>query len=178
MSRLTNDNRETIRKLAIKATFKDRREALARAEHALGMEAYEAVFTDTERQQAAAMPDRWLKRDDCLRFNANGWQANLTVSPALPVPHAQYCAPLGSLTGDLADRVQAHLQAGKGLREEEWKAVSELDGFLAQFKTFKQLRDAWPEGEPFYASLDVDRPASGVPAVRVQAINELLNLAA
>jgi hypothetical protein len=70
------------------------------------------------------------------------------------------------------------MTAAKELREERWRAVSEMGGFLAQFKSIKQMREAWPEGEPFYAEYDVERKEGGMPAVRVAEINKLLNLKA
>ena len=177
MSRLTNTIRERIRSNAVVSAFKDREAALVAAEHALGMEAYEAVIPAVEREAAANMPAGWVGKDSCLRFNANGWDARLKVNEAVPVPNNKgYCCSLGTLTGDLADRVQAHMQEGKRLKEEYWKAEAELDGFLAQFKTIKQMREAWPEGEAYYAAFDVERSVSGVPAVRVAEINKLLNL--
>lgn len=178
MSRLTQNIRERICKRAIAAAFKEREESHEAAEHALGMEAYAAVLPEAERLAAAALPERWLKTDRCLRFNANGWTATLTVSEKVPVPFDDraYCTPLGTLTGDLGERVQAHVQGEEKLRDEKRKAVRELSGFLDQFKTIKQMREAWPEGEPFYAEFDVERKAAGVPAVRVAEINALLGI--
>ena len=178
MSRLTNVIREKICERAIKAAFKEREETQKSREHALGMEAYEAVIPEAERKAAAKMPAHWLQTDACLRFNAGGWDARLTVSPAVPVPFNRgYCHTLGTISGDLADRVQVFLQDEKGVRDEKSKATTELFGFLDQFKTVKQMREAWPEGEPFYAEFDVERKSGGVPAVRVAEINKLLNLA-
>lgn len=177
MTRLTQNIRERICRRAITAAFKDREAALKEQEHTLGMECYQAVIPESERKAAAAMPEGWLQMDACLRFNANGWDARLCVTSPVPVPNNKgYCRSLGSLTGDLAERVQAHLQEEKGLKEARIKAEMELSGFLEQFKTYKQLREAWPEGEPFYAEFDVEPKAGGVPAVRVAEINKLLNL--
>ena len=178
MTRLTNTIRETIRNKAVTAAMKERKEALAKAEHALGMEAYETVLPEKERKLAAQLSDRWFRLDSCLKFNAGGWAIYLTVTPGVPVPQSSGCGYLGALTGELAERVQAHSTAKKNLDNDFHKARSELDGFLAQFKSIKQMREAWPEGEPFYAEFDVERKAGGVPAVRVAEINKLLNLKA
>lgn len=177
MSRLTQNIRERICNRAITAAFKEREESRAAAEIALGMEAYQAAFPEKERVAAAAMPEGWLRLDRCLRFNANGWNVTLRVNPGVPVPSAEYgCRNLASLTGELADRVQRHAQDEENLRDERRKAERELSGFLDQFKTIKQMREAWPEGEPFYAEFDVDRKPTGVPAVRVAEINALLGI--
>ena len=178
MSRLTQSIRETIKNRAIKAAFAEREQAMKDAESLLGIEAYESVFPQVIRDQAAAMPDGWLRQDSCLRFNASGWNVTLTLKEGVPVPSARYgCEVLASLTGDLAERVQARKTASEKLREQRYSAERELAGFLEQFKSFKSMREAWPEGKPFYESFDVEAPKGGVPAVRVAEINKLLNIA-
>jgi hypothetical protein len=176
MSRLTQSIREKIIRNAIVAAFKEREAAQAEQEHALGMEAYEAVIPAAERKAAAKLPATWLRHDSCLRFNANGWNARLSVKEAVPVPHSADCRMLGSLPQELAQRVQAYSTAGESLRQERYKAERELAGFLEQFRSVKQMREAWPEGEAFYGEFDVERTAAGVPAVRVAEINKMLGI--
>jgi hypothetical protein len=176
MSRITNSIRESICRKAINAAFKEREEAHAAQEHALGMEAYEAVIPAAERKAAAKMPENWLRMDGCLKFNANGWSVTLCVKPSVPVPQSPYCQPLGSVTGDLAERIQAHCTAIKERKEAKHRAEREMTGFLEQFRSIKQMREAWPEGEPFYAEFDVERKSAGVPAVRVAEINKMLGI--
>lgn len=177
MSRLTNAIRDTIRSRAIAAGFKARREAHAVAENSLGVEAYESIFSVAERTAALAMPKGWLRYDSCLRFNAGGWSVTLIVKQGVPVPSERFnCNQLGALIGDLAERVQAHAQEDRKLNEDGHRAEREMDGFLAQFNSIKQLREAWPEGAEFYADFETERKASGVPAVRVAEINKLLGI--
>ena len=46
----------------------------------------------------------------------------------------------------------------------------------ADMEHFKQLREAWPEGEKFYQDYDSSRTASNVPAVITKEINAMLGL--
>lgn len=176
MTRLTNTLRDTIRHRAIGAAFSEREAELKANEHRLGMEAYDAVIPEAERIAAAGLPERWCRYDRCLRFNAGGWDVRLDVEKSVPVFSGYGCHRLGDITGDLAERIQAHVQAKEALRKDKARAEHELDGFLAQFKSLKQMAESWPEGNPFYADLDIDRKPGGVPAVRVMEINKLLNL--
>lgn len=176
MSKLTQASRERINKRAVLAAFSERRDEFRAQEHSLGMDAYRACFPAEQLSLAASLPDGWVRRDACLRFNAEGWSAELCVDPPVPVPHSPYCRPLGSLTGELAERVKAHMQAKEQVREAARKTEAEMTGFLSQFRSFKEMREAWPEGAALYDDLDVERTATGVPAVRVAEINKLLNL--
>ena len=177
MSRITQTTREKICRNAIKAGFAAREEALVGRSHALAIEAYESVFDEAVRRQALAMPKDWLRYDSCLRFNANGWDVTLNAREAVPVPHSYYCTRIGTLDGEMAERVQAFSTEKEQLRNDIHRAERETSGFLEQFKSFKQMRETWPEGEPFYGSFDVEKLAGGVPAVRVAEINKLLNIA-
>ena len=177
MTRITQHIREKINYQAVNTAFAEREAAMGEASHALGMEAYEASFPKAVRQQAEAMPDGWLRLDKCLRFNANGWNVTLSVKVGVPVPSAMHnCQTIAALTGDLGERVQAHKTAGEKLRSEKRAAEQEMSGFLEQFRSIKQMREAWPEGAPFYAAFETERKAANLPAIRVQKINELLNL--
>ena len=177
MTRITNDIREKINRKAVTAAFAERETELAEVAHALGMEAYEASFPKAVRQQVESLPDGWLRKDKCLRFKANGEQVTLRVEDEVPVPSSRFnCQTIAELTGDLGTRVMAYGRASDGLRDAKWQAEREMNCFLERFRTFKQMREAWPEGEPFYGAFDVDKPAGGVPAVRVAEINKLLNI--
>lgn len=176
MSRLTNSIREKICKTAIQTAFAERVAKTAQEEHELGIACYEAVLPEAERVAASALPKSWVRQDNCLRFNANGWNVNLLINDIVPVPYSADCRNLGSLPPDLAERAQAHSQAKDALRSERWKAEAEMGGFLKQFGSIKKLREAWPEGEAFYAAYETEREGRNVPAVRVAEINKLLNL--
>ncbi len=176
MTRITNTIREKICRRAVAAAFSSRENALAEQSNALALEAYASVFAEAVRQQASAMPRDWMNYDSCLRFNADGWNVKLQLAEAAPVPHSSMCRTLGSLTGDLAVRVQSQATSEETLRKEKWRTEHETTGFLEQFKSFKQMRESWPEGEPFYKEFDIERPQGGVPAVRVAEINRLLNI--
>lgn len=176
MTRLTEDTKKRIARNAITHKYQPLAEAMKGEEAALALRCYQAVYPASQLAIVATLPPEWFTRCKCLKFNANGWSVTLCAAEDMPTHSANHCRPLGTVTGELAEQVQDYSQRKKKIQEEERSATYEMEGFLNSFKTIKQLRDAWPEGEAFYAQYDVSRPAGGVPAVRVAAINELLGI--
>lgn len=178
MSRLTQHIREQIVYKATKATFDQKVEALQKREAKLGIECYNAVFPKKVRDIISQVPEEWLRTCKCLRFNANGWNVSLCVGKEMPTPASNGCGMLGNIEGELAEKVQAYSQEKRKLEEERQSAKTKLQGFLGGFNTFKQLREAWPEGEKFFKEYDAERIAPNVPAVVTKEINALLGLKA
>lgn len=176
MSRLTKEIREKICKEAIVTTFDARFNELAKQENALAEECYNYVFPESLRNIAASMPEDWLRSCDCLRFNANGWNVTLKANKKLPTPYSSGCHVLGNIDGELAEKVQAHVQNETALKEERSRAFSKMRAFLEGFITFKQLEGAWSEGSKFYKKYDAERPSVNVPAVITQEINDMLGI--
>lgn len=176
MSRITEDTRKRIAVAAINHKYAPINEAVKAEEAALALECHRAVYPAAELAIIATLPKDWIRSCKCLRFNAGGWTVELCASEEQPTHASSYCTTLGTITGELADRVQAFAQRKKTMKQEHDEALRQMLGFLESFKSFKQLRDAWPEGVEFYKQYDVTRPAAGVPAVRVAAINEMLGI--
>lgn len=176
--RLTNWDREQICNAAISAAFTPRFAAQKEAESALATEAYETVFPADVRKQAARMPKGWLHLDNCLRFNVNGMDLHLDViGDGLPVPYDRvYCSRLGTITGDLADRIIAHFGAKDELKAERDRAKRSLMALLQTCSTLKKLQQEWPEGEPFWSALAAKEREPGLPAPLVNDINKMLGL--
>jgi hypothetical protein len=178
MTRLTQTTREQIVNKATKAAFDPRVEALQKREAKLGIECYNAVFPKKVRDILSQVPEGWLRTCDCLRFNAGGWNVNLCVGKQMPTPATSHCSMLGNIDGELGEKVQAHSQEKRKLDEERYAAKTKLQGFLEGFNTFKQLREAWPEGEKFFKEFDAERISPNVPAVVTKEINDMLGLKA
>lgn len=176
MSRLTQHIREQIVNTATSAAFDSKLEAMKKREAKLGIECYNTIFPKKVRDVISQVPEGWLRSCDCLRFNAGGWQVQLCVGKQMPTPAYNGCGMLGSIDGELAEKVQAYSQDEKQLKEERRSAQIKLLGFLEGFNTFKQLRDAWPEGEKFFKQFDAERVAPNVPAVVTKEINAMLGL--
>jgi hypothetical protein len=184
--RLTKWDRESIQKRAIEAAFKERTEALAKDEDRLGRRAYEHLFTTAERKAAKALPDNWLRRDACLRFNVDGLSVLLTLSDGgVPVPYrgkgsqsgGYSCSPLGAIqNGPLADEIKAHLKALEDLKQDRDRAKHALWAVLQSVSTLKGLQTAWPEGEPFWSALASRANEPNVPAPRIEELNAMLGL--
>lgn len=153
MTRLTKDLRESIARKAVETQFKARHEAHKAEENKLRM-------------------------DSCLRFNCGGYDLRFTVTPAVAVPYSTHCARLGTLTGDLAERGQAHANAGQTFRTEYETAYCALLRMLEGVGSVKALHKAWPEGIEFYKTYLTAAPGANVPALRVEEVNKMLGLAA
>jgi di/tripeptidase len=176
MGKLSQKIREMIRDKAVTESFQPRADALKKREAKLAVECYNAVFPKKVRDAVSQVPEAWFLSCACLRFNAAGWNVTLTAEKKMPTPFSHGCANLGSLTGDLADKAQAIAQEKTTLEEEFRSAKAKMLAFLEGFASFKQLREAWPEGKKFYADFDVEHVAPGVPAVITTEINNMLGL--
>lgn len=177
MTRLTKTIREHICEHAVKAAFEHKLEDLKNREAELAEACYNAVFSEDIRNALSQVPDGWLRTCTCLRFNAGGWNVMLCSEKEMPTPDSRFCEPLGAVTGELADKVQAFSQEKTQLTDDQHDARAKMLGFLEGFSTFKQLREAWPEGEQFYQDYDSRRIAPNVPAVITKEINTMLGLA-
>jgi hypothetical protein len=142
----------------------------------LAIECYNFLFPKKIRDLVAAVPAEWFRTCSCLRFNANGWSVSLNAGKEMPTPASNGCGNLGSLTGELAERVQAHVTEKRTMDSEYASARAKMLGFLEQFTTFKKLEEAWPEGKKFYQDFNADRPSANVPAVITKEINAMLGL--
>lgn len=176
MSKITKDLRERISMKAVKSTFEPQAAELKKRENKLAIEAYNHIFPKKVRDLIAQVPKDWLRHCDCLRFNAGGWNVTLCAGKEMPTPANNGCGMLGSLTGEIAEKVQAYSQEKKKL-DEDWRSANhKMYGFLEQFTTFKKLEEAWPEGKKFYAEYNADRPSANVPAVITKEINAMLGI--
>lgn len=177
MANLTQANRKTIVNRAIIAAYTPKKVAQDKAEAAQAMQCYNAVFPKKIREQASLMPAGWLRDDNCLRFNAMGYEAKLCMEEKVRVPSSNYgCQRLGNLEPELGQKVQEFLRDKEKMREEVTRSEHKLTGFLEQFKTFKQMQQAWPEGEQFYKDLNAERTPQQLPAVITSEINAMLGL--
>lgn len=176
MSRLTKDLRSSIASNAVNATFKPRQEELKKEEIALAIECYNSLFPEKVRRAVARVPKEWIRTCSCLQFNANGWRISLNAGKEMPTPAMSGCGNLGSITGELGEKVQTFSQKGKTLNEEWRTALRKMEGFLEQFGSFKKLEEAWPEGKKFYEKYNAERPSTNVPAVITKEINDMLGI--
>lgn len=176
MTKLTNFMREQIKNAAVESIFEPKRKVIKKWEHKLAQKCYNSIYPLSLRKQADAMPKEWIRRDQCLRFNANGWTVELYAEEVLPVPHSAQCRILGAVTGELGEEVQKYSQDWESHKRERTAAGNKLRGFLTNFNTFKQLREGWPEGKKFYQAHDAETAKVPLPAIITQEINNLLGL--
>lgn len=175
MSKITKTIREKISLDAITESYKAKSDDIKKREQKLAIECYNSVFPKKIRDIVNSLPEGWTRKCTCLKFNAGGWQVTLCAEKELSTP-TTHCSVLGSLTGDLATKVQNFSQEKKSLDENYRADIRKIYGFLEGFSTFKQLKKAWPEGEKFYKKYNADRISPSVPAVVTEEINKILGL--
>jgi hypothetical protein len=176
--RLTNFDRDEIRNRALKASFDPRKAILDEAEDRLAREAYAVVFPAQLRKQVAALPEKWVQRDRCLRFNVGGMDARLEVLEpnGLPVPFCNYCSPLGSIADEiLIAAIRSHMDTKETFKKDRVRASSSLHAMLSAITTLRSLADAWPDGYPFFSYLNKPSPTR-LPALCVSELNAMLGL--
>lgn len=177
--RLTNMDRSDIVERAMAFTFSKMEQDLKSLEGTLARAAYESVFPATIRKQAYVMPDGWLRRDGCLRFNVVGMdiRLNLEEGKEVPVPYnRQGCGRIGTIeAGELADKIQDFLARNEKLKKERHQLRHSLSAMLGQVNTLRALAAAWPQGQSFYECLNKE-PAIRLPALQVSEINKMIGL--
>lgn len=175
MTRLTKDLVEQIARKAVDSSLKEEFLALKEKEHTLAEECYNSVFDKELLDKINTMPKNWLRHCDCLRFNANGWQVNLKTRFEVPTPHKEYCTILGTLSGELAEKVQAFATERDTFHANKRESYLKLKSFLYSFTTIKKLRAVWPEGAEYYNEFDL-QPVGGLPAPITAEINQILKI--
>lgn len=186
MAKLTRYFREAIARRAVSHAFDPRQADLAVAEDMLAREAYNLIFPAKEQALVATVPTNWFRLDACLQFNVGGQRITLNVAgDGLPVPYRMKgndsgtynCHVVGVIEhGELCDRIQAHAQLVETVKSERRAALRATENMLNAVTTTGKLKEAWPQGEQFYADYE-DAPAPSLPAVRVDEINAILGLA-
>jgi len=175
--RLTNDIKNKIVSNCLNTIFKPKQEASTQLEGKLARACYNQLFTSSLQKMLEKIPKGWLREDNCLRFNADGWKVTLCLpkDTTVPTPYTNNCSVLGAITGELAAKVQEFVQERDRQKEEYRTKSSQLHSFLNNFSSLSTLKKAWPEGEPFYKDF-VEPSNSTVPAIYVAQLNEALGL--
>lgn len=178
---ISNETTQWIVSRAVGARFEPRLQEMRDRQAALARAVWEHLFPEGERAAVLALPERWQRRDTCLRVAFNGYRAVLNLpKPGLPVPPGDdgRCHPLGMVTdGLLVERWQALERDDARLREEHATACRQLSSFIRQFGSVKKLAAGWPEGKPFWTPfLPAER--GGALVIAKADINNLLGLPA
>jgi len=178
MSKISKDTKEKIARRAATKFAEKAKVKLAKEEEKLALQCYNYIYSKKDRDIVANVPGDWLRKCDCLKFNANGWTVTLKAKEPLATKQTDYCKPLGVIeAGELADKVQAHAQAKKKADEELSSIYHKILSMLLGIGTWKKLQETWKEGAEFYKDLiPVENSGANVPAVLVADINKALGL--
>lgn len=177
MTRLTKDLRQAIARNCVEVQFAKQKKEVRKEESDLGLELYKDVFDAKIISQAKKMPEKWLRKDSCLRFNCAGYDLRFNVEPSLSVPFSSDCSRLGSVTGELASKAQEFVARRDKLNESYRAAYNAVLALLDSVNSIAQLEKVWPDGKPFYARYVQSVQGTSVPAIQVKELNTLLGLA-
>ena len=167
---------QDIASRAIRKKYTPLLDALKAQEQALAEEAYAHLFDPALRVAANALPDKWVRKCSCLKFNVNGWSLTLNIGRDVAVPTTPYCSTLGSIVGGPEERLQAHAMALENLRLAERDDYVKLKAFLSSFKSIRQMGALWPEGAEFYNSFLAAAQKENLPVNLTKDINAMLNI--
>lgn len=171
---------------AIAHRFKDRKAAMVKERHALGMALYDSLYGDRALKRAlASVPTALLSfprytegvgayASTVATFTIGGEYHNYPVLATVPIPHN---ARMTITDQALVDRHRAYMSDAEKLEADQSKVVTTLTAMLGNIQTDKRLAEDWPEGRQFYKSLPKDFPFNHqVPAVQIAELNSLLGL--
>lgn len=177
MAKLTNENRFTIRNLAIADKFDPLTQDLWAIERALAEEirqdAYGPILKELE-PLAEKYPE-WFRFSNyiCIR---NGYSGNFHFGKSVITPgYNGYSVDTSNRA--LIDKTRAHKDNEKDVRQQREQAEKKLDAMLSQFGTTKQLREGWPEGKPYWVQvIGIEDKANTLPAIRTEEVNAIFGL--
>lgn len=196
--RITKEARNDIVVKVLAAKFKERETALEASRTALADELYHLMFGSVEAA-ARALPPGWVDEGDNLVLNAPGWTCNtnqwrhrrgeepkliavyephshlrLSKPRPMPVVHALHERKIEK-GHTLYPHSQAIAKEHRAILEDKEILGEKLRALLNSVTTYKQLREAWPEGEKFFPA-DAKPMYAVVPATLTHEINRLLGL--
>lgn len=177
--KLSKEVKEKIARRAATKFGEKTKIKLLKEEEKLAIQCYNHVYTKKERDIVATVPDGWIRKCKCLKFDVNGWTVTLTAREDVPTKHIDWhsCKPLGVIeAGDLADKVQAHSIAKKKADEDLSAFYHKILSMLLSITSWKKLEDTWSEGKEFYKDLVPVVTDGNVPVVLVADINKALGL--
>lgn len=195
MTRLTNQMRNQIKRRILESVRTPREVVLRAQEHSLALRLLRARYGDDVFERCRALPEGWLQlhkkitlghdvTDPLPRFTrAERYVSSYRYSTRIVLPPgtlelAEY-APLPNsvagtwtrehVTGRQLDDLAAWFTNYVALAEELERLGTEVGAALAAFPTVEKLAEGWPEG---HAHLQLPEPVSGLPAPRIEDLNE------
>ncbi len=176
---LNNTIREDIINDVIKKTFDKEYADLKKQEHKIGMAAYNKLYPAKDRETANALPEGWIKKDKCLRFNIAGMDMIFNVNEAVAIKRSleHGCYRLGNVADEKIKQDALDLHNDKEtVNQKREKLRGQLKSVLYAVNTYKRLSETWPEGNKFYVKYAPKGDNSLLPAIRVNELNESLGL--
>jgi hypothetical protein len=154
--------------------FDAERLAMERKEHELAQAIYEHVYSKTERKQMDAMPKGYMPVSKTVHVRIGGEHVQLNMGVERPVPYSDLhrCQHVIGADDPLTKQWLEHRARAQGLRQRINEARAAIRGALASMRTFKQLKQHWPEAAAMLPAPEQPQ----LPALPIQKLNRMLEL--
>ena len=181
--RLTKYDRSIICKNAIADRFGKKEETLKEEKYNLSDQAYNMIFDKDILDKINSISRDWLYTNTNMYIRLyNGYQFELHFKTDTPLPGRTYHFSDSKFLlsdQDLCDKLLKNHSNMEDLKKEKRDAEYKLKSLLNSVSTTKQLKEIWPDGEPFYAHL-VKNPKmalkTNLPAILISDINKIFEL--
>lgn len=186
--RLNAAVRQEITRNASKALL-NRAIKLAKWQEELAVKCHHAAVDVKLRKAIEAVhelgaPNGWVKQEHYVMYNVGGQNVRLRSHLPQPVTYNYQAAwgALGKPIGfdkheKLINEVREWQAADEQLTKDKSQAETTLKAMLKSVGSTETLFKVWPEGKKFYSSPPLTpQVKTGVPAVQMQALNEMLGL--
>lgn len=194
MTRITKDDRVTIRNAALAHRFQKETEVLVADYAAFANDVYETIYSKADRELMAKLPKGWLSSVNEIKVKFGESYCTLpfngrinyvtvpdylsfsppTVYRVMAECHRAVCAEVFDADHPLAERHSALSNRASDLRTEVSSAAKLAGAILEQGTTVAKLLAIWPEAKPFVGFLM--KPKASLPALPITTLNGLLDL--
>lgn len=181
-ARITTAMKALIIQRLTSARFKSEIDRLARQFRELGQRSYDKFYTEAERTAMEALPKGWLVETGDISFAYAGKVHRFSFAQNKRLLGKHSSSSRHSVLGvfDARDTLTDEYRRLTGREEEleslQARARAEIAGVINSCTTIGKLQEIWPEVVPHTQDMHTQPARSGVPAVQISALNELLHL--
>lgn len=182
--RLTNDLKRDIKNQILDETFVEKKAVIQARREAMADDVYKASFDETVLAKIKDLPPEWVRVDDNIGItvlNEAGremyWSFKFSDGRCLPMPATykwrnQFLDVLKT-DDEFAIRALEIDSLEAELRTERETLTSAIEGVLGSVTTLNKLLEVAPDWKQYVPEWYLEEKKS-VPAVRIDAVNELI----
>ena len=181
-TRLTNSLRYKIHNALMERAYVERKEEIARMEHALGMAVYNDKYPSDSQALMRKLPDTFFDQSSVITAAFNNAYYHLSVQEPIPLGyfHARSRCALNNYPEDhaLTEVFKAFRTTKEEYEKDRDRLAAESSAILQSCSTVKKLIETWPDIIPVLEKLNIQAhqcKAVHLPAV-IQDMNALFRL--